>query len=178
MKKILIALLTTLIATTAVAQSHTSSASSSPAAAEQEHHEKWGKEQREKLAEKLGLTPEQREKIKALRIDHDEQEKNVLKLKLAKVDLKEMLKKDSASDEDILKQADVINKMMVDQNMQKIHHILAIRKILTPEQRAKFHEFMDAHRKGEHGGFGHPFGDRRDEFQKRFRGEGDGGGPE
>lgn len=129
------------------------------------------------LAEKLGLSPEQREKLKALRGDHDEKEKNMLKMRLQRIELKEMLEKGQASDEEILKQAEELSKAMVDQNLQRIKKLLAIRKILTPEQRTKFKEFMEERREARNqenpdgdagaggpggGGFGHG------QFRKRF----------
>ncbi len=131
-----------------------------------------------KFAEKLGLSPEQREKLKAVRGDRTDQEKRYLQLKLQRLELRDMIEKGEASDEAILKQAEELSKSMVDQSLQRIKKMLAMRKILTPEQRVKFKELIAERRDAwkdqnqengpDRGGPGGGFGRGDGSFRKRF----------
>ena len=136
---------------------------------------------RGRFAEQLGLTPQQREQLKALRGSRTDQEKQMLQLKLKRIELREMIEKGEASDEQILAQAEALSKATLDQNMQRIKKLLAVRKILTPEQRSKFKELIAERREswggrgpGENGGPGWAngpgggFGRGDGQFRRKF----------
>ncbi len=123
----------------------------SPALAGPGGHGKGGwlgkhKEMQAKMAADLKLTKEQQEKMKALNEkSHPAMKEKRQAMKAAREDLHTTLK-GSASDDEAKKKFEVLNKAQDDFARARFEHVLAVRAILTPEQRAKFHDIMKEHK--------------------------------
>lgn len=100
---------------------------------------------REQFAQKLGITDDQKKKIHEIRGDHSSREKSQLQERLARIELRELIQKGTASDEEVMSKVHELNKMLAKQNEERVGRLLAIRKILTPEQREKLKSMRDEH---------------------------------
>jgi len=102
---------------------------------------------------KLNLTDAQKDKIKALRDEH--QKKMIdLRAQLQKdmLSLKEVKQNENASRKDILAAVENVNKSKEAISLSRTNHLLDVREVLTPEQRKSFkdlqEQMMRKHRKG------------------------------
>jgi Spy/CpxP family protein refolding chaperone len=101
-----------------------------------------------KMAEELKLTPEQREKLKKI---HDEYHKTLPGKKEAMLAAKEALKeslRSAATDIDVRKKFEELEKRQSEFGQARFEKILALRAILTPEQRQKFKAYDDRDKPG------------------------------
>jgi periplasmic protein CpxP/Spy len=103
----------------------------------------------------LNLTPEQQKKMKEV----NEQKHAVMQekrkaMQAAREDLHNTLK-GTASDDEAKKKFEVLEKAQDEFARARFDHVLAVRGILTPEQRTKFHDKMKdkmgRHGRGMHG---------------------------
>ena len=94
-----------------------------------------------KNAEKLGLTAEQQDKLKAM---HFEAKKSKIKLgadiELAELELKHLMMADKPSESEILKAVDNLGALKTKIQKFKIQRRLASEQILNAEQQAKWKE--------------------------------------
>ena len=98
------------------------------------------KKNHEKMMSELNLTAEQQTKMKALKESSKAGLKDKKKaMRAAREDLGNALK-GTASDADVRKKFEALSKLQDEFAKARFEHVLAVRAILTPEQRAKFHE--------------------------------------
>lgn len=103
---------------------------------------KWGGEgdRGEKMRQELGLNDEQVKQMKALRDKNHEAGKELRqKAKAAKEDLHQAMRNPSATNEELQTKFDAAEQAKNDAHRKFFTHMLEVRKILTEEQRAKFH---------------------------------------
>ena len=88
-----------------------------------------------RVAEKLGLSGEQKDQIHTLQIKH---QKDMItrraELKIAKMELREIMMDSKLNENAAISKQDNISKMKSDMARLKLQHKIAIRKILTDEQ--------------------------------------------
>ena len=104
-----------------------------------------GKGHWKQMMKELDLTEDQKVKMKALKKskpDHKASRENMKKLK---DQLKAALKSDT-SDADLIKMHGEIQTARNKKATERFNHMLAVRAILTPEQREKFHEMREKKR--------------------------------
>lgn len=90
---------------------------------------------RERLLKALNLTEEQREAIKDLTISSRKENINVTaKLKVARLDLMELMDEAKPDTKAINSKLNEITKLRATLMKNRIDHLLAMKKILTPEQ--------------------------------------------
>ena len=100
--------------------------------------ERWAR-----MAEELKLTPEQKDKLKKI---HDEYHKTLPGKKEAMLASKESLKdalQGAAPDAELRKKFEELEKRQAEFGQARFEKILAVRGILTPEQRQKFKAYDD-----------------------------------
>lgn len=108
----------------------------------------------ERMTKELGLSTEQQEKVKALQDKDGQQIKNQRQLMhAAHKDLEQTLKS-PATDEEIRAKFSQLEKAQAEFSKLRFEKVLAIRAILTPEQRLNFKGM------GKEGGFKHHKKDR------------------
>jgi Spy/CpxP family protein refolding chaperone len=66
-------------------------------------------------------------------------------LRQARRDLRALLQQDNPPEAQVLAQAEVIGGLETEQRKQALHTLLAVRGLLTPEQRASLREAMQPH---------------------------------
>ncbi len=109
------------------------------------------------MTEKLGLTPEQQAQLKEMREKGKDQVKaNFEQMRAKREAMQEELQKadfDPAKVKALQEELKAMHSAMADQHME---HMLAVRKILTPEQFKKFSEMKKnrGHKEGEQGEHG------------------------
>ena len=113
-------------------------------------------ERGEKFRKELGLSEEQVKQMKALKDkNHDSGKELRQKAKAAKEDLHKAMGNPSATNEELQAKFDTAEQAKNAAHRQRFAHMLEVRKILTEEQRAKFHakrkEWKEKH-KGRRGG--------------------------
>ena len=88
----------------------------------------------EMMAKKLKLTEEQKAVLDKFRDSRSEVKKAMLKIKLERLELNDLLKDPGTSDAAVRKQVGKINKLMTDMNNDRIENLLTLRKTLSKEQ--------------------------------------------
>lgn len=108
----------------------------------------------DRMVKELGLTPDQAQKIESLKVEH-QKEMITLKsqMRLKRLDLRQEMEKDSPNPASLDKMVDESAAMRATMEKARLHHLLDVKKILTPEQwqKAKAHF---AERIGDMGGPG------------------------
>jgi periplasmic protein CpxP/Spy len=118
-----------------------------------------------RMAEKLGLTEQQVEQTRALRVKHQsEMIMRRAELKIARLELREIMMNAQFSENAALSKQDQISKMKSDIARLNLQHKIAMRKILNDEQLKKWQEMRHEMKPGL--GRGHDRGGRG------FRGDG------
>ena len=104
------------------------------------------------MVKQLELTDEQTKEIKAIHEKNKEAGKTKRSdLRAAHEALKAAMKKD-ASDKELWKSFDAVQSARSSMAKAHFEEILAIRKVLTPEQRTKFRGMAGKHMRGQRGG--------------------------
>jgi Spy/CpxP family protein refolding chaperone len=119
----------------------------------------------EEHADQLGLDSETREAIRAIVRDsreagdvfRSEQERLHRKMR-------ELLEADEPNEHEVMRLADAIGRVETTMHKHRLSTLLAIRRQLTPEQRAELVEM----RKDERGRFGHPIAEACDADRERL----------
>lgn len=103
--------------------------------------------------DELGLSEEQTKQIRALRKDsRKSQRQKRRQIRAMKKELRQMMRTE-ASDAELRKKFDEIEKLKLERSKNRFEQTLAIRKILTEEQRKKFRGFLREKRmRGHHRG--------------------------
>jgi Spy/CpxP family protein refolding chaperone len=87
------------------------------------------------MMQKLNLTEEQQAQIRKLRVDFQKKEiQNEAKIKLARLDLGQMVQADKPDRSSIEKAIRDISSLQTDTKIARVDQMLAIRNILTPDQ--------------------------------------------
>jgi Spy/CpxP family protein refolding chaperone len=106
-----------------------------------------GPKGRQAVAERLGLTAEQRAEMQkvgvAFRKEHIRQR---AELQVARLELRELLTAAAIDDKAVLAKAQEISQLQSAQTRRMIEHRLAVAKILTPEQRQQARSLGPRHR--------------------------------
>jgi len=93
----------------------------------------------EPLVERLNLTDEQKTQMHQLRINHQKQQvKTQASVKLARIELRELMVADSPDRSAIEKKTKEISDIQYQAKLEMIDHLFKVRAILTPEQREIF----------------------------------------
>ena len=111
------------------------------------------------IFKELGLSPEQRSKLKDFRDKHGGPGENFQKMKDQKEELMKILRDPRSSDEDIRRQVEKMNADFVAMGKERAERTIELRRILTPEQ---FQTFLT----------------KMEETKDKFRERRFGGGPE
>lgn len=103
-----------------------------------------GKDLPPKLIKKLGLTEEQQEKVKSIRMNAEKEKIKIeAELRIKQIDMQEQLEKKSVNEKEVSKLIDGIADLQKKMLENRIKTILALKKILTPEQQEKIKKFME-----------------------------------
>ncbi len=103
-----------------------------------------GKDIPPKLIKKLGLTEEQQEKVKGMRMNAEKEKIKIeAELRIKQIDMQEQLEKKSVNEKEVSKLIDAIADLQKKMLENRIKTILALKKILTPEQQEKIKKFME-----------------------------------
>ncbi len=106
----------------------------------------------ERQLEKLGLSDSQKVKVQAILDEAKPKREEVRgKMRAAFDEMRALLDQDSPSESAVLAQADKIGAIQTDAHKAMLTTLLAVRKELTPEQRAKLSAEMRKHRHGRWG---------------------------
>jgi Spy/CpxP family protein refolding chaperone len=98
---------------------------------------------REAFMEKLNLTDQQKEQFRKLRLDMDRKhEKTMSKIKLARIDLRELATADGPDKATIEKKLREISDLQHQQKLDMVDHLFAAKAVLTPEQQKIWKEHM------------------------------------
>lgn len=116
--------------------------------------ERMGKD-REQIMQELGLTQDQKDKLKALKDDKEDMHSGFSDMKKLREDIQTLLRNPSSTEAEILTKSKEMADKMAAGHEKRIKHLLEMRKILTPEQFGKLLDKM--HEKVE-GKFGSKFG--------------------
>lgn len=96
------------------------------------------------LIKKLGLTEEQKEKVQSIRSGAEKEKIRVqAELQIKQIDLQEELEKKTVSEKKVDKLIDDIAQLQKKMLENKIKTMLALKKVLTPQQQEKLKNFMD-----------------------------------
>ncbi len=129
-------------------------------------------QQRKDFAEELGLSTEQQEKIRQIRLAaHKQNIEQRAKLQLARLELHELMQADSPDQKQIDAKLAELSKLREAAMRSHVTTFLEVQKVLTPEQRKKAKELWP---RGEGPGFGPGFGRCHD---GPCMGRGEGRGP-
>jgi Spy/CpxP family protein refolding chaperone len=124
------------------------------------------REGRHPMEQRLGLSPEQTGQIQKLRSDFAKvRVKRRADIEVARIELGELMRAPKLDDQAIAAKAKVLGDLQAAQTRERIDHLLAMAKVLTPEQREKASVLLaERHRggrrgrggfwRGEQGGFG------------------------
>lgn len=99
----------------------------------------------EEIKDKLNLTPDQQAKMKEIRKGSKmfTAHKDFM---TEKDNLRDLIKKQGSNEADVMTQAEKINKMQSEMNLNRVKNILAFKKILSPEQFNILSEHMEKKR--------------------------------
>jgi len=129
----------------------------------QERKAKW-EQKRMEMQEKLGLSEEQQQQLKAHREKFRSENKDSREqARDLKQQLKAELRKNDVNREEVMRIHNQIKALKSEADDRRLEGILEVREILTPEQFTKFQEL-----KGEHGKKKGSYGDR---MKKDHRGD-------
>jgi Spy/CpxP family protein refolding chaperone len=113
---------------------------------------------RERMAEELNLTDQQKDQMKKFRLDFERKQIGTHpKIKMARLDLKELFLKDKLDRSAIEKQMKAISDLQYQTKLDHVDHWFAVNEILTPEQQSIWKEH---------------FGERGKRMRGHFRGRG------
>jgi Spy/CpxP family protein refolding chaperone len=102
-----------------------------------------------RMAEKLGLTDQQVEQMRALQVKHQtDMIMRRAELKIARLELREIMMNAKLNENSALSKQDQISKMKSDIARVNLQHKIAMRKILTDEQQKKWQEMRHEMRPG------------------------------
>ena len=95
------------------------------------------------MAKELGLTKEQQDQIKAILSSNNDETKTLrTKMEASAKAQADLMSQDSPDEAAVLKGVDDIAKLRTDISKIRMHQVLGVQKILTPEQRTKVREIM------------------------------------
>jgi periplasmic protein CpxP/Spy len=102
-----------------------------------------------RMAEKLGLTDQQVEQMRALQTKHQtDMIMRRAELKIARLELREIMTDTKLNENSALSKQDQISKMRSDIARLNLQHKIAMRKVLTDEQFKKWREMRHEMRPG------------------------------
>lgn len=107
------------------------------AIAEHEDHD-----QAKKFLEDLDLTPEQSKKMKELRANKKDFKEEMESIKSLREEMENLLNDPNSSDSEVLAKSKALGEQMSKIHENRINNILAMKKILTPEQFSKLSSKM------------------------------------
>jgi periplasmic protein CpxP/Spy len=112
-----------------------------------------GEQMRKPWAEQLGLTDEQKAQVRQIMLDTRKKNIDVeAKQKLARIELQELMGADTPDQKKIDAKVDELSQIRTTLMHNRINTLLAVQKVLTPDQRKKAKELRPF---GPHGGSGH-----------------------
>ena len=118
--------------------------------------------------EGLDLSNEQKEQIRQLRMDNKKNSiKTNAKLKVAKLELRELVAADEPDKKKIDAKISVIGQLQEERMAQQINTTLAVKEVLTPEQREKTKELRHSQGKKRKRGDARMNNRRQGRFGKR-----------
>lgn len=103
-----------------------------------------GKDLPPQLIKKLGLTDEQQDKVQSIRMNAEKEKIKIeAELRIKQIDMQEQMEKKSVNEKEISKLIDAISDLQKKMLENRIKTMLALKKILTPEQQEKLKKFME-----------------------------------
>ena len=97
---------------------------------------------REKFMDELGVTPEQKAKLKDLKESKQDLPTEFEGIKKLKAEMENLLKDPNSSESDVLTKSKELGDKISQIHENRIKHLLAMKKILTPEQFSKLLDKM------------------------------------
>lgn len=132
-----------------------------------------GKDLPPQLIKKLGLTEEQQEKVQSIRRNAEKEKiKAEADLRIKQIEMEEELEKKSLNEKEVFKLIDAISALQKKLLESRIKTMLALKKVLTPEQQEKMKKFMQQRKEkfGKTNGTGGPGGpDGMNKMNKKFK---------
>jgi len=90
---------------------------------------------RQQFVERLGLSDQQMEQVRKLRVEHEKEMTDLhAKIRIARLDLKELLIADKPDRGAIEKKISAISDLEKSGKLKMLDHMFAVRSLLTPEQ--------------------------------------------
>ena len=109
---------------------------------------------RERMAEELNLTDQQKDQMKKLRLDFERNQTDIhSKFKMARLDLKELFLKEKLDRTAIEKGIEPISDLQHQAKLSHIGHWFAVNEILTQEQQSIWKEHISERAGKMHGDF-------------------------
>lgn len=132
-----------------------------------------------KVVQELGLTQDQVQKLEDLRYQNQKQMVDVRRdLQLKMLDIRREMEKADPNPQVLDRLVDEAAAIRARQQKARIHHLLDVKKVLTPEQWAKGRQLLMERRQGMRERFGaRPGAGRRGMRQGMGMGQGQGPGP-
>ena len=113
----------------------------------------------QRLMERLGLSDQQKEQVRKLSFEHQKAQTELMsKIRIARLDMREMLLADKPDRSALEKKLSAISDLQNQAKVNQLHHLFAVFDLLTPEQQKKFKSHMSGMGM-EHGGMGPGAGD-------------------
>ena len=112
------------------------------------HHGRAPEAKMERHLEKLGLEPEQMERVRGILASSKEaRQANREKIREAYREMRALLDQESPDEAAIMEQAGKMGELKTEEHKAMLRTLLAVRAELTPEQREKLKELKRSHRK-------------------------------
>lgn len=121
-----------------------------------------------RIFESLDLKPEQKEKLRELRQQREHLHDLRQQTKEKRRTLRELLRSDSSSEQEVLDQTNRLNESMSEFNLARVKNMLEMKKILTPEQRHQALTLIQQRREQSSLGKGTGNEHERGFFRRRF----------
>ena len=97
----------------------------------------------QRFLERLGLSDQQKEQVRKLSIEHQKAQTEMMaKIRIARLDLREMLLDDKPDRSAIDRKISGISEMQNQAKLNTVHHLFAVYDLLTPEQQKKVKDLM------------------------------------
>ena len=107
----------------------------------------------ERIFQRLGLSDAQKEQVMKLRLENQKEQTELMaKIRIARLDLREMLLADKPDRSALEKKITAISDLQNQEKLNMLHHLFAVYDLLTPEQQKKWKDHMQGMGTGFDGG--------------------------
>lgn len=94
------------------------------------------------IIDRLNLNHDQLKQIEPLKAARRQVFGLFSQLKVERIKLNELLRNDSASEDEVIKQIGLINSLLSEINLKRVKNLISLKQILTPSQRVILNEII------------------------------------